>query len=187
MYCIESTKAMQLEKFYIYLGIPIVVFIGTLMHFVYDWSGQLTIVGIFAPVNESIWEHLKLAFFPLLFWWLLTYFIIIKEKKISVTQWLFSCVTALLTSSIFIMSFYYTYTGAFGIHSLFLDILSFILGVAVAQILAYHIYQYAKLTPLLAVSSIILLFLLIIAFIIFTFEPPEIPLFQDPLTGSYGI
>lgn len=37
---------------------------GTLLHFVYEWSGSAVIVGLFAPVNESVWEHIKLLFFP---------------------------------------------------------------------------------------------------------------------------
>ena len=36
----------------------------TLLHFVYEWSGSAVIVGLFAPVNESVWEHIKLLFFP---------------------------------------------------------------------------------------------------------------------------
>lgn len=44
------------------MGIAEFIFIaivGTLLHFVYDWSGQNPAVGIIAPVSESTWEHLK--------------------------------------------------------------------------------------------------------------------------------
>jgi hypothetical protein len=30
-------------------GIPVIFIVGSLMHFVYDWSGKVFIVGIFAP------------------------------------------------------------------------------------------------------------------------------------------
>ena len=38
---------------------------GTLLHFTYEWSGNNPIVGIFSSINESTWEHLKLAFYPM--------------------------------------------------------------------------------------------------------------------------
>ena len=48
------------------IGIIFVSAIGTLWHFVYEWSGQNFIVGFFFPVNESTWEHMKMLFFPML-------------------------------------------------------------------------------------------------------------------------
>ena len=38
---------------------------GTLLHFVYDWSGKSALVGAFSAVNESTWEHMKLLFVPM--------------------------------------------------------------------------------------------------------------------------
>ena len=43
-----------------------VVLFGVFLHFAYELSGNNPIVGLFAPVNESVWEHLKLLFFPML-------------------------------------------------------------------------------------------------------------------------
>ena len=43
-----------------------VMVLGTLLHFTYKWSNNNMLVGIFSPINESIWEHLKLMFFPML-------------------------------------------------------------------------------------------------------------------------
>lgn len=40
--------------------------VGALSHFFYEWSGGSTAAGIFFPVNESVWEHMKLVFFPFL-------------------------------------------------------------------------------------------------------------------------
>ena len=41
-----------------------------------------------------------------------------------------------------------------------------------------------KTTNVIAILGLILIAL---AFIIFTFYPPQIPLFKDPLTTTYGI
>ena len=53
---------------YLLTGILFVLITGTLAHFVYEWSGNNFILGFFFPVNESIREHMKLCFFPMLVW-----------------------------------------------------------------------------------------------------------------------
>ena len=52
-------------KSYIITGIIFVSIVGTLFHFVYEWSGNNILIGLFTPINESIWEHTKLIFFPI--------------------------------------------------------------------------------------------------------------------------
>lgn len=164
---------------WIILGTPILFIIGSLMHFVYDWSGNLTIVGILAPVNESIWEHLKMASWPILIWWLTGYFLLSNRNTISSSQWFVSCAVAELGCLLVIISFYYTYTGALGIESLILDIFSLLLGISVGQILALHIFKFAKTNKNSLFLAITFIILLAIAFIAFTFVPPHIPLFKD--------
>lgn len=172
---------------WILLGIPVLITAGFPMHFVYEWSGNSLLVGIFAPVNESVWEHLKLTFWPMLVWWLSGYFIPDKNGRISANKWFTSCALAEVTCMLVIVSFYYTYTGALGIESLILDIFSLVLGVIVAQVLALHVYKYANPCQNCMYISIIVLVLLAVAFTVFTFNPPHLPLFKDSLTGYYGI
>lgn len=155
------------------------------MHFVYAWSGNLTVVGIFAPTNESVWEHLKMTYWPMLIWWFLGYFI--YRNCISATQWIVSCAVAELVCLLVILSFYYTYTGALGIESLILDIFSLVLGVISGQGLALHVYNHGKFSYCCLYYAIAFLIILAIAFVIFTFIPPHIPLFKDSQTGKYGI
>ena len=187
MFKAKSQISKDPAQNWILLGIPVLIIIGCLMHFVYEWSGNALIVGIFAPINESVWEHLKLTFWPMLIWWIAGYFILGKNNKISANQWFTSCVVAELVCPLVILCFYYTYTGALGIESLILDIFSLFLGVAVAQCLALHVYKYAKFSEYCLYISITILILLAIAFTVFTFAPPYIPLFKDSLTGKYGI
>jgi hypothetical protein len=37
---------------------------GFLSHFIYEWSGKKKIIGVLGAVNESVWEHQKLVFWP---------------------------------------------------------------------------------------------------------------------------
>ena len=41
------------------IGILAVWVSGSLFHFVYDWTGKNTFIGMFFPINESTWEHMK--------------------------------------------------------------------------------------------------------------------------------
>jgi len=52
-------------------GTLFIVFLGTALHFTFDFSGRNPIVGSFSAVNESVWEHLKLPFWPALLWMLI--------------------------------------------------------------------------------------------------------------------
>lgn len=39
---------------------------GTLLHFMYEWTGGNRVIAVFSAVNESTWEHMKLLFIPFL-------------------------------------------------------------------------------------------------------------------------
>ena len=38
---------------------------GSALHFLYDWLPS-PLTALFSPINESVWEHLKLLFWPML-------------------------------------------------------------------------------------------------------------------------
>ncbi|HEX3047752.1 MAG TPA: DUF6512 family protein, partial [Bacillota bacterium] len=174
-------------KRWIISGMLILCILGSLMHFVYQWSGKLTLVGIFAPTNESVWEHLKLTFWPMLIWWLAGYLLYKKMNEISAAQWFVSGAVAQMICPVVIVSFFYTYTGALGIESIILDIFSLFLGVAAGQGLALHFYQKAKINHYGLYVALLVLILLATAFTVFTFSPLHIPIFKDSSTGRYGV
>ena len=183
----KSVQRNNSVQSWILWGIPVIFIVGSLIHFVYDWSGNSTIVALFAPVNESVWEHLKMSFWPMLAWWIAGYLVLRNTNHFSVLNWFCAGSLALVISPLVIVSFFYTYTSALGIESFLLDILSFILGITIGQLVALHVYKYGKPKPCCLFVAIAIIMLLAIAFIVFTFAPPHIPLFQDPLTGGYGI
>ena len=179
-------KLSSIRKYMIYGTIPICL-IATLNHFLYEFSGKNTIVGMFTPINECVWEHLKLAFYPTILWWALGYFLYNKKTNIHINKWISSMVISLIISPIIIVNFYYTYTGALGIESIVLDVFSLILGVFIGQIVAINYYENSR-------YSGIIFYILIAIFIIytglltyFTFYPPNIPIFIDSTTGLRGI
>lgn len=156
--------------------IIISIILGTLLHFTYGWSGENKIIGIFSATNESVWEHLKLVFYPMLLLGIIEYFILKKE----VNNYLEAKTIGIFTAISFIIVFFYTYTGILGTNFFTIDILTFIASIVLGEYVAYKIMhmeeQSTNLTK--ALSGIILLFFLI-CFIVFTFNPPNVNLFID--------
>ena len=46
---------------FLIISVIIISIVGTLSHFLYDISNHNRIVGLFSAVNESTWEHIKIA------------------------------------------------------------------------------------------------------------------------------
>lgn len=165
------------------IGVFVVFLLGFLMHFLYEWSDHSTFIGLFAPINESVWEHLKLVLWPTIIYSLYEYFSIKDHKTNFTTAKLASILIAIAT----ILIIFYSYTSITGHSILFIDILSFLIGISLGQLFSYKIMTEKELPNWLNVLSLILIIALIAIFIVFTFSPPELPPFQDPTNGNYGI
>lgn len=182
---------MENLKSKIWWSIPITFLLGAAMHFVYGIL-ENNFIAVICPVDESIFQHLKLSFYPILIWWVIQFITVnIRHNnddnsdincKIIVCTFV-SCIVSMLT----IICFFYAYTGMFGIDIAVLDVFSLLLGIAVGQFLSLHIYNNIKCNKFIAIISILALLVVIALFIVWTFNPPHIPFFKDPLTNSYGI
>ena len=155
---------------------------GTLLHFLSDWSGGTVIAAAFSGVNESTWEHMKLLYFPLLL------FALVQSRFFKEYRG-FWCVKLIgfLTGLALIPALFYTYNGAVGKSPDWLNITFFFVAAAVAFLTEGVLFKSNRLRcrrPWLAFAAVCLLGVL---FILFTFAPPPLPLFRDPLTGTYGI
>ena len=158
------------------ISILFIFFFGSLSHFIYNLTGNLTFVGAFFPVNESVWEHLKLLLIPVTFWWKLFYIINKGKLLIDRDKWFFATIIALLSSMIFQLSFFYLYTGALGIESLIIDISIFLFSVILGQFMGLHIYKYSK--GINYKVSFFILIIIVLFFIYITFNTPHLPIFS---------
>lgn len=165
------------------IGFIFTAVLGTLFHFMFEWSGYNRIIAIFTPVNESSWEHLKMLFFPYLTWSIVEY-LLLREKA----SFIFSKAVGALSGMFFIVSFFYTYTGIIGKNIDFLNILSFFIGIFLAFLIDYLMIRSEKFSSVAFDCIGIGIFIFIcVLFFIFTSAPPFIPLFKDPVSQSYGI
>ena len=153
----------------------LVIILGVTLHYVYDWSNNNTLVGIFSPIDESIWEHLKLLFFPMTLLTIIVY--LLKGKDIP--NYLCSKILGIILSMIFTVIAFYTYSGILGRNYTFIDISLFFIAVLLGQAVAYRkIKAGSECNTQIAWRILVLVFML---FIIFTFVKPGIGLFMDPL------
>jgi hypothetical protein len=164
-------------------GIVFIIIFGSILHFTFEWAGGQAVVGVFSAVNESVWEHLKLGFWPAIAFALLEF----KYLKKSTNNFMFAKTIGIYLIPIVIMVIFYSYTALVGESILVIDILSFIIAVIVGQLVSYRLLTRKTLPYNLDNFSLIALLLLGIAFVLFTFYPPQLPMFQDPITGEYGI
>lgn len=166
-----------------FLGLIFISILGTLQHFFYEWSNRLTLVGIFSPINESVWEHMKLILWPAL---LYSLFEGAYLKGIPVGFYT-ARLLGICSAIIVIIAMFYSYTHFSHSSMLLLDILSFNIGIVVCQLIGCKIIPSNNISLLQDRLSYIGLIFLIIIFIIFTFCPPRVSLFKDPRNGTYGL
>lgn len=164
---------------YAIIGFFTISILGSLFHFIYDWTNHNKFISIFVAVNESTWEHLKIGVIPTLLWILVGMFL--KINNIAVSGFI-----AILTICLVIPLIFYTYT-IFTKPILIIDILSFFFAIGLAMFFSYLISKANTLPKPLQIIGIIGTILFTLAFIIFTFYPPKLFLFKDPITNNYGI
>lgn len=173
------------EKQWIYWGILVLFCFGSFMYYFYSFSCKNILVATIALVNESVWEHLKLVFLPMILWWSTYYVLWGKKLSIDINRWFTAALVSLLVSMFGIIFLYYFYTGVLGKEFIIVDIMILLITLSIGQVLSFHVYKYFKGIPVDIVFCIIIMIFSI--FSLFTFNPPHIPLFKDKRTGAYGI
>ena len=164
--------------FWQFAGFTVAVALGTILHFLFDWTGSFALAPVSA-VNESTWEHMKILFFPMLlfaavqspffrteflgFWWI---------KLIGI-----------LAGVLAVPVLFYTANGVFGKTPDWVNILFFFIAAGIGYLLEYHLFV-NDFAPARSWVAVLLLIAVAVAFIAFTFNPPRLPIFQDPLTGG---
>ncbi|HPE95307.1 MAG TPA: DUF6512 family protein [Bacillota bacterium] len=163
--------------------IPILFAAGALMHALYEICGECFAVGLFAPVNESVFEHIKLIPLPLFAGWGIFY--LFRRDDIDANSYFTAMLLSALVSSLLVPVLYYFYTGAFGGESMVVDILLLLIALTAGQTLGRHYYLHKKgLEPW---QSLVLFVLFIVLIALLTAFPPKLPLFADIQTGQYGM
>ncbi len=164
------------------MGFAVTALGGTLLHFLFEWTGEAIFVAPFSGVNESTWEHMKLLFFPMFIFAIIQSFFFRDIQS-------FWCVKlkGIILGLVSIPVIFYTYNGVFGKSADWFNIAIFFISAAITYI--YETRQFNKGTTSCKKSKfpIVLLCAIAVLFVVFTFVTPEISIFKDPLSGTYGI
>jgi hypothetical protein len=170
--------------YYEIAGVAFVSVLGTLAHFFFEWSKGNLFVGLFCPVNESTWEHLKLLFFPFFVYSLIEYWLIGKNWK----NFWFAKAIAVIIGMVFIVVGFYTYSGVLGRNFMIADIALFFISVFLSFGISYYLLRkgfcYGRKWQVMGVLAFVVISAL---FMLFTFYPPQIHLFWDVSNETYGI
>ena len=155
---------------------------GTLLHFLYEWTGGSVLVAPFSGVNESTWEHMKLLFFPMLFFGLVESFFF-RERA----DFWWGKLYGTLFGLMLIPVLFYTYNGVIGKSPDWINISIFFISAALAYIFEVWLVEGDRLPTGSKRIPEITLAVIALLFVIFSFATPRINIFRDPVTGGYGI
>ena len=153
-----------------------------LIHFVYDKFPCL-FTSIVAPVNESIWEHMKILFGSIILSGVVQKIIILVKKENDTNICISNFIGAVSSIPIFLIIYlpiYYTFGESF-----IVTIIIMFISLAIVEFVAYKIMMMKDLK--LENVTIFLVMIIYIIFGVLTYYPLEVDLFLDPMTNNYGI
>lgn len=163
-------------------GFAVTSLMGTVLHFLYDWLGKAVWIAPFSGVNESTWEHMKLLFWPMLVFAIVQSFFFGERED-------FWCVKlrGILLGLGLIPVIFYTYNGVIGRSPDWINIAIFFIAAGIAYLYETRLFKNEKTECKFPKLAIAILALIALLFVIFTFATPEINIFKDPITGTYGV
>ena len=166
----------------IYISIVFIAIVGTFLHFLYELSRHNKLVAIFAAVNESTWEHIKICMTTTILWSLYDGFVYGMNVNFLIGKAL-----SLLTIILLIPVLFYIYTAFTKKAILWVDIVCFYVVVICSQLVFNYFINIHALSFIYTYLSCILLFIEISAYVFLTFNPLKNFIFEDPITHKYGL
>ena len=164
------------------LGFAVTAFLGTLLHFLYEWTGGARWAAVVSGVNESTFEHMKLLFWPMFIYAIVQSFFFRDREN-------FWCVKlrGILLGLALIPIIFYTYNGVIGKSPDWINIAIFFISAAAVYIYETRLFNSERVICRLPKLAFAALCAIGVLFAVFTFRTPELGIFLDPLTGTYGI
>ena len=144
---------------------------GAALHFLYDLlPGPLT--ALFSPINESVWEHLKLLFWPMLLG-----AVFLSRRSRNRPRLCSAFFAALLATPTLLLTSYYL-LQAVGVESLAVDIALYFISMFAGYWLAWVLYRRKK--PETIGGWLLMVAIVYCAsLVLFTFAAPDLPIFRS--------
>lgn len=164
-----------------FIGILFVSAIGTLLHFLYDMTNHNKIVGLFAAVNESTWEHIKIALTPTFLWSVVDGIIYGSSPNYFLAKLL-----SVVTIIILIPVLFYGYKHITKKDNYIINILIFYITIIISQILFKVVINLRPINNISKYLSCIGLFIIFGYYMVLTLIPIKNFIFRDPISKKYG-
>lgn len=164
------------------IGVIVAVATCFPLHFLYDKFPNF-LTSIFSPVNESIWEHMKILFGSIMFSGVVQKIIILLRKEKVNNICLSNFIAALSSIPIFLILFLPVY-HMIG-ENFPMTIIIMIEAIAIAELVSYILMN--KENFKLENKTIFFVIGVYIIFTILTYYPIRGSLFMDPTSSKYGI
>jgi hypothetical protein len=158
--------------------------LGSVLHFLFDWTKHNLFAAFFSAVNESYWEHIKIAIWPVFVLQLVLY----SLGGFQYNSFIPAATIALYSIPVAMVGLVLGYKSITKRNVLWLDITIFFVCVAIAQAVFVIIFQQLAATLETVILATLFLSGLVGAFLVFTRHPPKEPdMFMDPTNKEYGL
>ena len=166
---------------FLIISIISISLIGTLSHFLYDLSNHNKYVGLFAAVNESTWEHIKIALTPTLLWGLIDGFNYGSNPNYFLAKTISLITIIILMPLLFYGHKYITKKDFF-----IFDIAIFYIVIISSQLVFHYLLKIEPINFVVYYLSCVGLFIIFGSYMILTLLPFKNFVFKDPITNKYG-
>lgn len=172
-----SLKAIKI------IGFFVIFLLCFPFHFLYDWLPN-SLFSIFFPVNESIWEHMKLIYTSFIFYGIIDY-LLLKKNKINFNNFLIQLFLIPIIAIIIYLIIFIPIYKIMG-ENMIVSIGLLAVVILIEQILSYFVLQYKeiKYQNIIGIIGIILIYII---FGYLTYKPIENYLFYDTVKDKYGV
>jgi hypothetical protein len=181
---LSNEKVWNLKRFLLLLLIGTA---GAGLHFVWEHIYMFPFAQVLAPLvplNESYWEHIKLAVTPLTVYFIIQYFISFKSSPRG--TWTVAAAAGLWGAVLSMFVIHATLVAAFGEKAEFvISIITFFINVWIGMTV-FHKLQYFKYARKYALWGWLTLLLLYISLIIYSYCPLHIELFKSKDFNYFG-
>ncbi len=158
--------------------------VGSLLHFLYDWTGEKRWAAVLGAVNESYWEHIKIAVWPVLVLQIVLFFMGGHRYSAFIP----AATVAIYSLPISMIGIVWLYKYFTKRNILWVDIAVFGVVIVLAQFIFVQLLQQLQADGVTIALSVPYLLGILGAFWRFTLRPPADPdVFVDPITHEYGI
>ena len=165
------------------IGIFIIFFFCFFTHFVYVWFPSF-FTSLFFPVNESIWEHMKMLICAIIIWEFLE-FLILKHFDIYFNNFVFAVfIMCFLSIIVFIIVYYPIYLVLSS--SFLFNIICLFITIYFVSVVGYYIMKQSHIKYGFVIGIVGIIFLYVL-FGLLTYFPIKNNLFVDPRYNACGL